>query len=130
MSDHSVQSSSVQEKITVYSGHDSTILPLILALELPVNQWPPFASRMVFELYRPQSNKQDYLFKIILNGKDLTRELKFCGVDLDRTGACGLKYLTNYYLNLFRNSRYKNYADACNAINKSTYNRTVNISIR
>ena len=58
-----------------------------------MNQWPPFASCMVFGLYRPQSNKQIYLFKIILNGKDLTRELKFCEVDLDKTGAWGLKNL-------------------------------------
>ncbi|KAG2486402.1 hypothetical protein HYH03_014979 [Edaphochlamys debaryana] len=35
----------------LYSGHDSTIMPLLSALGLEVTSWPPYLSNLVFELW-------------------------------------------------------------------------------
>lgn len=36
----------------LYSGHDSTITPLLVALGQPETDWPPFTANLVFELWR------------------------------------------------------------------------------
>lgn len=37
--------SSMADKFTLYSGHDNTLTPLLLALGMKIEHWPPFASR-------------------------------------------------------------------------------------
>jgi len=39
-------------KLLLYSGHDYTILPLLLALGVRVREWPPFAANIIIELYK------------------------------------------------------------------------------
>ncbi|XP_074648746.1 lysophosphatidic acid phosphatase type 6-like isoform X2 [Tubulanus polymorphus] len=41
-------------KIYLYSCHDSTLIPLLEALELFDNKWPPYAADVRFELYEDQ----------------------------------------------------------------------------
>ncbi|KXZ54510.1 hypothetical protein GPECTOR_4g575 [Gonium pectorale] len=36
----------------LFSGHDTSIFPLMAALGHPLERWPPFASNLVFELHR------------------------------------------------------------------------------
>ena len=36
---------SMEDRFTIYSGHDNTLSPLLLALGLQLDHWPPFASR-------------------------------------------------------------------------------------
>jgi hypothetical protein len=44
-------------KMVLYSGHDTTIIPLIKALELPCDEhWPPFASHIILELLEPKAS--------------------------------------------------------------------------
>ncbi|GFR44810.1 hypothetical protein Agub_g6146 [Astrephomene gubernaculifera] len=38
-------------RMYLYSGHDSTIMPLLAALGLDVTHWPPYLSNLVFELW-------------------------------------------------------------------------------
>eukprot|EP00798_Chlamydomonas_sp_ICE-L_P032705 gene32705-17136_t len=38
--------------VFLYSGHDSTVLPLLAALGLEMSEWPPYMSNIVFELWK------------------------------------------------------------------------------
>jgi hypothetical protein len=46
-----------KEKITIFSGHDTVIAPVLAALgvyrQKDLCVWPPYASRIVFEIYIP-----------------------------------------------------------------------------
>lgn len=37
--------------LRLYSGHDSTIMPLLAALGMDVESWPPYVSNLTFELW-------------------------------------------------------------------------------
>ena len=41
----------------MYSGHDSTISPLLAALGQPESHWPPFTANLVYELWQRGSAK-------------------------------------------------------------------------
>lgn len=113
---HSLPDNRVQDEISVYSGHDTTLTPLLLALELPVDQWPPFASRLIFELYKPSTDSSSvgYLVKVIFNGKDVTKRLKFCVSDVGwaQTG-CALKDFINYCGTILVNLGHPTIGQAC-----------------
>lgn len=42
----------------LYSGHDSTITPLLAALGKPEDAWPPFTAVLVFELWSTRGQPQ------------------------------------------------------------------------
>ncbi|CAH2043302.1 unnamed protein product, partial [Iphiclides podalirius] len=79
-------------KYVVYSGHDKTLQALILALGLTGYRHYniQYASRMVFEVYRKRDLRdefkftkrkaiaQDFYFRVVYNGEDVTNELSFC----------------------------------------------------
>jgi len=46
----SAVAATAQKKMLIYSGHDSTLVPLMCALGLYDNQWPPYASYLVLEI--------------------------------------------------------------------------------
>ena len=41
-------------KMMLYSVHDTTVAPLLLALGVFDNKWPDFAADLAFELYRDE----------------------------------------------------------------------------
>ncbi|ORZ08631.1 histidine phosphatase superfamily [Absidia repens] len=43
-------------KLAVYSGHDTTIGPLLIILGGYDNRWPPFGSSIIFELYKTKGS--------------------------------------------------------------------------
>lgn len=54
--------SDAAEKLSVFSGHDTVIAPVLAALGVyngALCYWPPYASRIVFELYRQRSPPND-----------------------------------------------------------------------
>ncbi len=55
-------------KYILYSAHDSTILPVMSAIGLPLEYTPPYASNISFELY---NSNNDYFVNMRFNGKDL-----------------------------------------------------------
>lgn len=79
-------------KMVVYSGHDKTLRPLILALG--INDYQHYniryASRMIFEVYRKKDLRDelkfterkpeaiDFYFRVVYNGEDVTNRLSFC----------------------------------------------------
>lgn len=80
-------------KLVLYSGHDKTLQALLLALGLKKFKYSSvsYASRLIFELYRKKDLKddfmfherrataQDFYFRVVYNGVDLTNYLSFCG---------------------------------------------------
>ncbi|CAL1546379.1 unnamed protein product [Lymnaea stagnalis] len=80
----------------LYSGHDTTVSPLITALELQDAVWPGYATMIVFELYQKKSSKENFI-RILQNGKLVTSEVVFCqGVTTD--GFCSLNRFLDYVL--------------------------------
>ena len=46
----------LKERMAIYSGHDTTIAPLLAAYGLLDEDWPPFASNIVIELLERASD--------------------------------------------------------------------------
>ncbi|XP_049876049.1 2-phosphoxylose phosphatase 1 [Pectinophora gossypiella] len=79
-------------KLVIYSGHDKTLQALILALGLNNYQHYniQYASRMIFEVHRKKDLRdefkftkrkavaQDFYFRVVYNGEDITNKLSFC----------------------------------------------------
>eukprot|EP00794_Sanderia_malayensis_P015145 gene15145-16702_t len=78
-------------KIVMFSGHDTVLVPLLAVLGVHDGKWPPYASRIVFELWESKTNHnpgiagsdlyqkfQGYYLRVIYNGKPLTGKVKFC----------------------------------------------------
>ena len=61
-------------KIAVFSGHDSTLLPLLTALGAFDGEWPPYASRIQIELLRPATAAAEavagWMVRLVYNGRD------------------------------------------------------------
>eukprot|EP00003_Mantamonas_plastica_P022108 TRINITY_DN3704_c0_g3_i2.p1 TRINITY_DN3704_c0_g3~~TRINITY_DN3704_c0_g3_i2.p1 ORF type:complete len:409 (-),score=131.13 TRINITY_DN3704_c0_g3_i2:45-1271(-) len=63
-------------KMALYAGHDSTLLPMMMALQLLDGQrYPQVASILMFELYRDVTNDKRFL-RVVYNGKDM--KMKMC----------------------------------------------------
>jgi hypothetical protein len=73
----------------VFMGHDTVIAPVLAGLGIYKDElcgWPPYASRIVFELLRPEGAVQSmenekevsYHARVIYNGKDLTHQIERC----------------------------------------------------
>ncbi|KAJ2559372.1 hypothetical protein EV175_000372 [Coemansia sp. RSA 1933] len=71
-------------KLALYSGHDSTIWPLLAVLGASNKNamWPPYASNLIFELWK-KNNGGDRLVKVIFNGKplELRKEDQWCDMN-------------------------------------------------
>jgi len=57
-----------QYKYILYSGHDSSILPVMSALGVPLDLNPPYASHIDFELYREDNS---YYVQVLFNGNSI-----------------------------------------------------------
>lgn len=58
-------------KISLYSGHDTTLLPLLSSIGIDCSTWPPYAANVIFELYRKnEGRKVEYFVKVLYNGQE------------------------------------------------------------
>lgn len=55
-------------KMILFAGHDSTVTPLIIALGVNLDDWPPFASNVVFELWHNKEEGQQFV-RILYDGE-------------------------------------------------------------
>lgn len=61
-----------KEKMYLYSGHDTTLIPLLLALNVKFSEWPSYASNIIIEFYRKNiSDKDQYFVKVLYNGVEV-----------------------------------------------------------
>ncbi|XP_060804936.1 2-phosphoxylose phosphatase 1 [Amyelois transitella] len=130
-------------KFVLYSGHDKTLQALILALGLNNYQHYniQYAARMIFEVYRKKdlldefkftkrkAVAQDFYFRVVYNGEDVTNKLSFCkprqivvmkvvdpidDVKMYNTYLCPIESIVRFihddYFATFNTSNYK---DAC-----------------
>jgi hypothetical protein len=83
---HAVSSSNLSSKyMNVYIGHDTVISPVLAALGIFKHakycKWPPYASRIVFELWqnKNKTGQKEYSFiRVIYNGDDVTSLIPSC----------------------------------------------------
>ena len=59
-----------QYKLTLWSGHDTTLVPLLVAFNQWNGVWAQYASQMQFEIYQSRS-QGTYSIRIAYNGKNL-----------------------------------------------------------
>lgn len=96
-------------KLVIFSGHDTVLVPFLAMLGIHDGKWPPYASRVVFELWRRQPTAEKgpetqslksmfdgYFFRILYNGKPLTSEVKFCKASIVDLELCPVTQLVNY----------------------------------
>ena len=87
-------------KFVLYATHDSTVAPLLIEMGIFQNRWPPYASRIVFELWEaggllgskltgPEIDR--HFIRVLYDGRDFTRKLKFCKDKLKFGKLCPLK---------------------------------------
>ena len=93
----SERGSESDEKLSVFSGHDTVIAPVLAALGLYEGElcvWPPYASRIVFELWQKKGRSKDLdgagsgsdhslSVRVIFNGQDLTHRIPACKAERD-----------------------------------------------
>lgn len=66
-------------KMVLYSSHDQTIVNVLAAIGLlEESSFVPFASRMVFEVYRSNGDPSQHYFRLLYNGHDVTRKMNIC----------------------------------------------------
>lgn len=67
-------------KVVLYSGHDLTIQYLLSALGLNTREFIdiPYATRMIFEVYKSERDVGQFYFRVVYNGRDVTREVIVC----------------------------------------------------
>jgi len=81
-------------RLTLFSAHDTTIMPLLASLGRQVwdGKWTPYASMLVVEshiLTTPHNDfPSNYAFRLLYNGQVLTSKIENCSGDL-----CDLKVL-------------------------------------
>ncbi|CAG9817601.1 unnamed protein product [Phaedon cochleariae] len=107
--------------LVLYSGHDHTLEQLTAALGL---QSDPFllryAARMVFEVYQEveESNEvKGIFFRLLTNGRDVTRQISFCKnfVNVNsRVGLCKIEDIVRFlHDDYFTALNVTNFKDAC-----------------
>lgn len=100
-------------RIHLFSGHDKTISALLKSLKIYDGHWPPYASNLVFELY--DKRKKQFYVRFLYNGKDVTKQVRFCRDIGNATG--GLCPFDNFmYFVFYETFKYfgtSNYEDMC-----------------
>ncbi|KFP80010.1 Lysophosphatidic acid phosphatase type 6, partial [Acanthisitta chloris] len=81
-------------KLILYASHDSTLIPLLVALGTFDNKWPPYAADVTLELYQHRQSKE-WFVRMSYRGEE--QVVKGC-----RAGLCPLeeflKVLSQYSL--------------------------------
>ncbi|XP_071942921.1 lysophosphatidic acid phosphatase type 6-like [Antedon mediterranea] len=55
-------------KLYMYSGHDTTLMPLLAALKIDVDHWPPWSADLILELYENKNNQ--HFIRVLYMGKE------------------------------------------------------------
>ncbi|KAK0057128.1 lysophosphatidic acid phosphatase type 6 [Biomphalaria pfeifferi] len=58
----------MSQKVFLYSGHDTTLAPMLVALGIWDFRWPPFAANIIYELYK-QSDTSEYFVRVLYCGE-------------------------------------------------------------
>lgn len=106
-----------------YSGHDSTMEQLCSALGLRYDSGLlRYGARVVFEVYQEndegrRNTAKGVYFRLLTNGKDVTRQVKFCkdiiSVD-NKVNLCKIEDIVRFlHDDYFSGLNVTNFKDAC-----------------
>ena len=97
--------------------HDSTIVTILSAIGAPVQEWIPYASRLVFELWRTKDAQPVYYVRALFNGEPITGRIPFEGAR-ELTHGC-VEYATwKHYLTTGRFRDIDEYSEMCSNTQK------------
>ncbi|KAF9384989.1 hypothetical protein CPB97_005211 [Podila verticillata] len=77
--DNFVTASRRTPQFKLYSGHDTTIAPLLGLLESTDMRWPPYASNLIFELWTAPSGER--FVRIFQNGNLMKTTTNWCNLE-------------------------------------------------
>ncbi len=83
-------------RFALFSGHDHTITPLMQTLGTGADRAPPFAARLVFELYESRTNSSNQFLRILYNGRAVTKSVVFCRGHVGENGLCPMHRFQNF----------------------------------
>jgi ubiquitin-like domain-containing CTD phosphatase 1 len=88
-SDRHPPSGTPPPKLALFSGHDTTLMPLLATLGARVwsgTEWAPYASMVMIEIHRMTAEdaafRSGYGFRLIYNGEVLTSKMDGCSAEL------------------------------------------------
>lgn len=69
-------------KFFLISGHDTTLLPMLVSLGVWDKVWVPYASMLIIEVYTTDTNNQKFpsgfVFRLLYNGRAITEKMNKC----------------------------------------------------
>lgn len=77
--------SNVTDTLTLWSGHDTSVIPMLNALGLWRGAWAPYAAQLVFEIWEDANGA--FYIRIIYNGEVLSGDFPTGTCDI-ATGLC------------------------------------------
>ena len=88
-------------KLSIFSGHDTTLMPLLIALDENLweddTDWPPYASMIVLEVHEMLDTNalfpSQFAFRLLYNGKVLTHQISDC--PSNDLGVCDIQVLVD-----------------------------------
>ena len=99
----------ISSKLTIFSGHDTIISPLLSMLGVHNWRWPPYASRLVFELWKDTNGVENrgggakllskfdnYFIRVLYNGIDLTSKVIICQGQTINNQLCPVSAFVKY----------------------------------
>lgn len=102
-----------RKRLAVFMGHDTVIAPVLAGLGVYTGglcAWPPYASRIVFELFAAvnggEKDERGFV-RVIYNGEDLTKRIKTC----EGEAPCPLEALESAVASLY--SPHNSLKEAC-----------------
>ncbi|CEM39194.1 unnamed protein product [Vitrella brassicaformis CCMP3155] len=69
--------------IALWSGHDTTLMPVLAAMGAWDGKWPSYASIIILELYTVGADSREAYFRLIYNGEVITSMIKGCDPQQD-----------------------------------------------
>lgn len=59
-------------KLRMFSGHDTTIMPLLRALQIEEKFWTPYGANIILELYEDKSKRKDkdHFVRVLYQNKE------------------------------------------------------------
>ncbi|KAF9901362.1 Acid phosphatase-like protein 2 [Lobosporangium transversale] len=66
-------------RLSFYSGHDTTIQPLLGMFDAEDQQWPPYASNIILELWK--SSPGEHFVRVLYNGEVLDVKSNWCDLE-------------------------------------------------
>ena len=86
-------------RLSLYSGHDTTLTPLLTALGIDDGRWPHYAFRIVFELYGERTSPRRHFIRVVKDGLDVTAAVPFCRGNGALGGLCPLRLFDRFVRN-------------------------------